>query len=107
MSGSCPVGAAVCRDVHAEVERLRAGIEALHRPVLFVFSWNGGLRFENPCPECHGKAGVHPCGCWATEDAEFECLECASTKRGGARRVSPWPCATAALLNPTEGDRDE
>ena len=31
MSGSCPVGASVCRDAHAEVERLRAGIERLTR----------------------------------------------------------------------------
>ena len=29
MTGSCPVGATVCREAHAEVERLRAGIEAL------------------------------------------------------------------------------
>ena len=29
MSGSCPVGATVCRDAHAEVDRLRAGIKAL------------------------------------------------------------------------------
>ena len=29
MSGSCPVGANVCREAHAELERLRAGIEAL------------------------------------------------------------------------------
>ena len=91
----------------AEAERLRAGIKALHRPVLPVFSWNGGLRFEEPCPECHGKAGVHPCGCWADEDTQYECLECAQPKGGGSRRVSPWPCPTVALLNPTEGARDE
>ena len=94
-------------EARAEVERLRAGIEALHRPVLPVFSWRDGLRFEEPCPECHGKAGVHPCGCWADEDTQYECLECAQPKGGGSRRVSPWPCPTAALLNPTEGDRDE
>ena len=29
MSGSCPVGAQVCREAHAEVERLRAGIERI------------------------------------------------------------------------------
>ena len=29
MSGSCPVGADVCREAHAELERLRAGIKAL------------------------------------------------------------------------------
>ena len=31
MTGSCPVGATVCRDAHAEVERLRSGIEHLTR----------------------------------------------------------------------------
>lgn len=107
MTGSCPVGAEVCRDAHAELERLRAGIKALHRPVHFVFSWSTGLRVEEPCPECHGKAGVHPCGCWADEDTQYECLECAQPKGGGSRRVSPWPCPTVALLNPTEGARDE
>ena len=93
-------------ELRAEVERLRAGIEALHRPVHPVFSWNGGLRFEEPCPECHGKAGVHPCGCWADEDTQYECLECAQPKGDGARRVVPWPCSTAALLTPTEGETD-
>lgn len=91
----------------AEVERLRAieaGIEALHRPVHPVFSWEIGLRFEEPCPDCHGRAGVHPCGCWADEDTQYECLECAQPKGGGSRRVAPWPCPTAALLDPTEGE---
>lgn len=89
----------------AEVDRLRgieAGIEALHRPVLAVFSWKTGLRFEEPCPECHGKAGVHSCGCWADEGTTYECAECAIPKGGGSRRVIPWPCPTAALLSPTE-----
>lgn len=98
------------RDAHdllAEVKRLRAGIEALHRPVHLVFSWKTGLRFEEPCPECHGKAGVHSCGCWADEDMTYECAECAKPKGGGSRRVIPWPCPTAALLNPTEGENDE
>ena len=91
----------------AEVDRLRAiesGIEALHRPVHPVFSWKTGLRFEEPCPECHGKAGVHPCGCWADEDTTYECAECAMPKGGGSRRVIPWPCPTAALLDSTEGE---
>lgn len=91
----------------AEVERLRAGIEVLHRPVHPVFSWKTGLRFEEPCPECHGKAGVHSCGCWADEDTTYECAECAMPKGGGSRRVIPWPCPTAALLDPTGGETNE
>ena len=93
-------------DLVAEVGRLRAGIEALHRPVHPVFSWKTGLRYEEPCPDCHGKAGVHPCGCWADEDMTYECAECATSKGGGSRRVVPWPCETAALLNPTEGETE-
>lgn len=89
----------------AEVERLRVGIEALHRPVLPVFSWRDGLRFDEPCPECNGKAGVHPCGCWSDEDTEFVCFECSRPSSGHLRRDIPWPCETAALLNtPTEGE---
>lgn len=101
------------RDAHDlldEVDRLRAieaGVEALHRPVHPVFSWKTGLRFEEPCPECHGKAGVHSCGCWADEDTTYECAECAMPKGGGSRRVIPWPCPTAALLDPTEGETNE
>lgn len=97
-------------DLLAEVDRLQsiaAGVEELHRPVHPVFSWKTGLRFEEPCPECHGKAGVHPCGCWADEDTTYECAECAIPKGGGSRRVIPWPCPTVARLNPTEGETDE
>lgn len=94
------------RELLAEVKRLREGIEALHRPVHFVFSWSGGLRHEDPCPECNGKAGVHPCGCWADEDMSYECLGCSLHDKDD-RRVAPWPCPTAALLDPpTEGEAD-
>lgn len=78
----------------ATIERVRA----LHKPVMPVFNWQEGLRFEEPCEHCHGKAGVHACGCWADEDAEFECLECAQPKGGGSRRVMPWPCPTIKAL---------
>ena len=95
-------------DAAREVWRLRDGIESLHRPVHPVFSWKTGLRYEEPCPDCHGKAGVHPCGCWADEDTQYECLECIEPKDGyPSRRVVPWPCPTAALLNPTEGGGDD
>lgn len=63
----------------AEVERLRGQIDAakaLHRPAYAVFSWNGGTRYEDPCPECHGAPGVHPCGCWADTQVEYVCAEC-------------------------------
>ena len=42
MTGSCPVGATVCRDAHAEVERLRAGIEALAESFEEDVDWSSG-----------------------------------------------------------------
>ena len=55
-------------ELRAEVERLRAGIEAIHHPEPF---------YDDPsatfCAHCQRTAGV-------------------------------WPCPTAALLNPTEGE---
>lgn len=64
-----------------EVERLRRQVDAvraLHRPAHAVFSWNGGTRYEDPCPQCHGAPGVHPCGCWADTQLEYVCAECHS-----------------------------
>ena len=63
----------------AEVETLRGQVEAvraLHRPAHAVFSWNGGTIYEDPCPQCHGAPGVHPCGCWADTQLEYVCAEC-------------------------------
>ena len=63
----------------AEVEQLRGQIDAvkaLHRPAHAVFSWSGGTIYEDPCPQCHGAPGVHPCGCWADTQLEYVCAEC-------------------------------
>ena len=62
-----------------EVKRLKEQIDAvkaLHRPAHAVFSWNGGTIYEDPCPECHGAPGVHPCGCWTDTQIEYVCAEC-------------------------------
>lgn len=52
------------------------------------------------CPECLGKAGVHPCGCWADEDQQPVCGHCY-----WLRSVrEPWPCPTVRLLDQIEAD---
>ena len=52
------------------------------------------------CPECLGKAGVHPCGCWADEDQQPVCGHCY-----WLRSVrEPWPCPTVRLLDQIETD---
>lgn len=60
-------------DLLAEVDRLRAGIEALHRPVEIEPS--GTI-----CGHCS----------WQLPNGRF------------FGQVVEWPCETAALLNPTE-----
>jgi len=71
-------------------------IRALHRRVHLVFTWNSGLHAEDPCPECDGKAGEWPCGCWGDFDIEYHCLECSDLD--GTYRVR-YPCPTRALCD--------
>lgn len=80
---------------------LRAALEAireLHKPVHPTFSWNEGMRLWEPCPTCHGKAGVHECGCWADDDTEFFCAECSDFEIGKGKRV-PYPCPSRRLAD--------
>ena len=71
-------------------------VRALHKRVHLVFTWNSGLHAEDPCPECDGKAGEWPCGCWGDYDIEYHCLECSSLTE--KHRVA-WPCPTVRLLD--------
>lgn len=95
----------LCGKIASEKYDLNARIaEAakLHRKAHAVFSWaTGGVRYEDPCPDCDGKAGVHDCGCWADVDIEYHCAEC----DGSGERVS-WPCPTAVALGLNEGESD-
>ena len=85
-------------EVEAEVERLRAGIESEHGPV---------QEFE-PCPTewkgCDDPActeSAHDGGLYHDDQPTGHvCLTCRD--EDGAPR--DWPCPTAALLNPTEGE---
>ena len=48
------------------------------------------------CETCHGKAGVHECGCWADHDREPVCGHC----REGHKDMSvTWPCPTIRALD--------
>lgn len=83
--------------VEVGVAVVRDAVLAIHRPVHRVFSWaKGGTTDYDPCPTCHGKAGVHECGCWSDTDVEYVCAECDTTGRD-SRRV-PWPCRTAIAV---------
>lgn len=89
--------ALIARAEAAEVKV--AAVEVLHRRSYAVFSWaTGGVRYEEPCPDCGGKAGVHPCGCWADTDMEYVCSEC----KEGQKSVS-WPCPTVRAIQESEG----
>ena len=62
-------------------------IEALHYPA------NRDFDRTPICADCHGKAGTHPCGCWAEYDQYPICGEC------GAQDHMPlesddYPCPT-------------
>ena len=70
----------------AKVERVRA----LHRP-----AYNDVAR-SPMCEDCGGKAGVHPCGCWAENDYEFVCAVC---NQGTKNQSVPWPCPTVRALD--------
>lgn len=99
-------GNEIIRQVGAERDAALAklaAVEALHRRSHAVFSWaSGSVRYEDPCPECDGKAGVHPCGCWADMDIEYVCAAC---DRPG--QSAPWPCPTVAALGlPVGGEND-
>ena len=81
------LAAAAERDaLAAKVERVRA----LHRP-----AYNDVAR-SPMCEDCGGKAGVHPCGCWAEDDYEFVCAVC---NQGTKNQSVPWPCPTVRALD--------
>ena len=47
------------------------------------------------CEGCHGKAGTHPCGCWADMDREPVCGHCNQGHKGLS---VAWPCPTIAAM---------
>ena len=90
------------RDAHdllAEVKRLRAGIEGIHRPER-IYAPCVSLTCDNE--ECQESTRdgerFH-----ADEPAGLACWECLDEDG----EPHEWPCSTAALLNPTGGETRE
>lgn len=84
----------------AEVVQMISELQVMHRPVVYV-SRGGVVEAVERCPECHGAAGVHPCGCWADTDSLYECAEC-SRPDPLNRGTVIWPCATRQLVDQLE-----
>ena len=80
-------------NARTEVERLTARVErvrALH------YAADNDVTRTPVCGTCHGKAGVHECGCWASEDRQPVCGHCNEGDKG----VSvAWPCPTLRILD--------
>ena len=89
---------ATLADVKAEREAAQqhqARAEAAERTIQRVrelhYPADNDDRRSPRCPNCIGKAGVHPCGCWADEDRQPVCGHCND-------RVD-WPCPTIRALD--------
>jgi len=81
---------------------LFAPLRELHKPVNLIFSWNSGVRSEDPCETCGGKAGVHPCGCWGDYDLPVYCEACSAASE--FKRSVAHPCPTVLLLDAIEAE---
>ena len=81
---------------------LLAPLRELHKPVNLIFSWNSGVRSEDPCETCGVKAGVHPCGCWGDYDLPVYCEACSAASE--FKRSVAHPCPTVLLIDAIEGE---
>ena len=57
-----------------------------------------GVRAEEPCEVCGGKAGERECGCWGDVDRYVYCLAC-SDLSGHTSHHTDYPCQTVLLLD--------
>lgn len=69
-----------------------------HRPVFAVYNWRDGLRYEEPCEECHGAKGEHPCGCWSRDEPDYRCYACETAVDAKTYAIAKWPCPTVRTL---------
>ena len=80
----------------AEVERLRVAVwrvREMHYPAY------NDVAHTRLCESCHGKAGVHPCGCWSDGDYQPVCGHC---RRGHKFSAVAYPCPTIRALDGAE-----
>ena len=49
------------------------------------------------CPDCHGKAGTYPCGCWQDSDILPVCGECGP--QPSPYEADDYPCPTIRLCD--------
>jgi hypothetical protein len=81
------------------VPAVTAQIRALHKAVHLTFSWKDGIRAEEPCEVCGGKAGGdRECGCWGDVDRDLYCLSC-SDLSGHTSHHAVYPCPTVLLCD--------
>ena len=80
----------------AEVERLR---EAVQRVREMHYPAYNDVAHTRICESCHGKAGVHPCGCWSDEDYQPVCGHC---HKGHKFSAVAYPCPTLRSLDGAE-----
>ena len=70
--------------------------EALERVKALHYEADNDDRRTPVCEACHGKAGVHECGCWADEDRQPVCGHCNEGRKGAS---APWPCLTIRTID--------
>lgn len=98
LAKDCPQAQAVLPVI---AKALLAPLRELHKPVNLIFSWNSGVRSEDPCETCGGKAGTHECGCWGDYDLPVYCEACSAASE--FKRSVAHPCPTVRLLDAIEG----
>ena len=79
-----------------EVQREKLALErAIERVRALHYAADNDSPRTPRCNECQGRAGAHPCGCWAEVDREPVCGHCNGQRFG---QGAPWPCPTVQAI---------
>lgn len=104
----------VAREVWDEAEPTEGHVDAIRLALpMIVAAVTGELRklhyparrdaLRTPiCPDCKGKAGTHPCGCWASYDIYPVCGECG--EQPTPYEDEDYPCPTARRLDQIDAE---